>query len=273
MKQIVLTALSVVLAALSARYALTTNYNFGNFLVWAAAVVCVVYTIFWRRLDPWLLGTLPGKLLLGLAGVGCALFAVVLGVILFGQVSAKPTGKEKALIVLGCAVHGETPSAVLVCRLQAALEYHHQNPDAWLVVCGGQGPGEEIPEAEAMRRWLAARGVPEELILCEDKSTSTQENFRFALALLAEKGIGPEAPLAYTTNGFHCYRAGRYAAGEGYTDLAALPATLPPIQILPCYAREVFALVYYWVFKSPHTGLMGKLVGLVSVLPRPALFR
>lgn len=273
MKQIVLTALSVVLAALSVRYAFTTNYNFGNLVVWAAAALCVIYTVFWRRLDPWLVGSVPGKLLLGAAALGCALFLAVLGVILFGQTSARPTGKEKALIVLGCAVHGETPSAVLVCRLQAALDYHAQNPGAWLVVCGGQGPGEDLPEAEAMRRWLIDRGVPEDRILCEDKSTSTQENFRFALALLAEKGIGPQDALAYTTNGFHCYRAGHYAAGEGYTDLAALPAALPLSQVLPCYAREVFALVYYWVFKSPHTGLMGKLVGLVAMLPRPAMFR
>lgn len=249
MKQAVLCALSAALLALSALYAVTTNYNFGNLLVWLITGACLLYTIFWRRIDPFL-ESRPGRLLLGLFGAGFAFFLFVLAVILRGQFAPAPAGGEQAIVVLGCAVHGERPSAVLEYRLQAAYEYHLQQPAALLVVCGGQGAGEDISEAEAMRRWLTAKGVPEAQILCEDQSTSTEENFAFAKTLLEQRGVKADSPVVYVTNGFHCYRAGKYAAAAGFTQAAALPAAISWTQVLPCYLREVFAVVYYWAFKS-----------------------
>lgn len=249
MKQAVLCAISAALLALSVLYAVTTNYNFGNLLVWLITGACLLYTAFWRRIDLFLASG-PGRALLGLFGAGVAFFLFVLGVILRGQFAPAPAGGEKAILVLGCAVHGETPSGVLEYRLQAAYEYHLQNPEALLVVCGGQGAGEDITEAEAMRLWLAARGVPERQILCEGRSTSTEENFAFARALLEQYGVKADSPVVYVTNGFHCYRAGKYAAAAGFAQAEALPAAISWTQVLPCYLREVFAVVYYWVFKS-----------------------
>ena len=71
----------------------------------------------------------------------------------------------------------------LARRLDAALAYLEENPKAYVVVSGGQGAGEDISEAEAMRRYLAARGIEESRILMEDKSMSTLENFLFSCLL------------------------------------------------------------------------------------------
>ena len=109
------------------------------------------------------------------------------------------------MIVLGCAVRGERVSLTLARRLDAALSYLEQNPEACVVVSGGQGAGEHISEAEAMHRYLTERGIAESRILLEDKSMSTLENFRFSKALIDE-AIGPDAKLVFVTTRFHVFR-------------------------------------------------------------------
>jgi uncharacterized SAM-binding protein YcdF (DUF218 family) len=265
MKRIACGALSLALAALSVYYAAVTNFNFGNLCVWALTAACILYTVFCRRIDAFLTGTAPGRVLLALLAAGCAFFLFVLGVILRGQSARRASGQEPVLIVLGCAVHGDAPSRLLTCRLEAAWDFYEENPQATLVVCGGQGPGETRAEAAVMRDWLVRRGIPAEHILLDDASTSTEENFENARRLLAARGISAGEPAAFVTNGFHCWRAARYAAQAGFSDARAVPAAIPAAQLLPCYLREVFAVVYYWAFKSPDRGLMHRFVGFLCV--------
>lgn len=274
MKQLLLWSISILLLLLCVGNALTSNFNFGNLLVWLLTAACWAYTLFGRRIDAFL-GTPFGRVIRILLMVGCGCVLLVLGVILSGQWGGRRQAEQaKAIVVLGCAVHGERPSLVLQQRLQTAYEYHLQHPELPIVVCGGQGPGEDIPEAEAMRRWLVERGVPERQVFCEDRSTSTEENFAFALSILQQLGIAPNQPVLFVTNGFHCYRAGRYAADQGLSAAAALPAPIAVTQILPCYLREVFAVVYYWTFKSPHTGFLRNLVGVMKlVTSHPEFFK
>jgi uncharacterized SAM-binding protein YcdF (DUF218 family) len=51
------------------------------------------------------------------------------------------------------------------------------------------------PEAAKFARVARNRGVPEDAILIEDRSTNTGENVRFTKELLSEKGIDPESFL------------------------------------------------------------------------------
>ncbi len=263
MKQFLLSILTLCLLLLSAYYAVFSNFNLGNLLVWLLTAAVLGYTIFWRKLDPWFVGTRSGKFVLLLLAAGGLLLCLLIGAILSGQVKNTAEGNEDTLVVLGCAVHGESPSLVLIYRLRAALAYHKENPNATIIVCGGQGPQESIPEALAMQRWLVAHGVPKEQILMEDKSTSTEENFRFAAEILRKQGKDPAAPTAFVTNGFHCYRAAKYAAQEGFSQIRAVPAGLPLAQIPTTYLRESVAVLYYWVFKSPNAGLLQSVAGSV----------
>ncbi len=268
MKQLFLWALTGALAVASAYYAISCHFNFGHLCVWILAAVSFLYTVFWRRVDPFLLHTLPGHILLGVVAAGVLFFAFVLGVILFGQFGNRAAGDERALIVLGCAVNGNTPSKVLRCRLEAAYTYYEANPAATVVVCGGQGPEETAAEGDVMRAWLIEKGVPAAQILVDDTSTSTEENFRNARALLEAQGLAADAPVAFVTNGFHCYRAAQYARREGFAVVRAVPAGLPPAQYLTCYVREVFAVVYYWAFKSPNCGFLRRYVGFLKLPDR-----
>jgi uncharacterized SAM-binding protein YcdF (DUF218 family) len=74
-----------------------------------------------------------------------------------------------------------------------------------LVTSGGQGPNEDVPESHAMAAYLVERGVPDEQILREDKSTTTWENLTFSRDLMA--GLRPQYRCLIVTNNFHAFRA------------------------------------------------------------------
>lgn len=263
MKQAILWLITAILGLYSLYYALFCHFHFGNLCVWLLTAASLVYALFWRRVDAFLAHGV-GLVFRWVLVAGAVLFAAGLGMILAGQFGGRAAGGEKTLVVLGCAVNNDAPSPVLTCRLQAAYAYYTQHPDVTIVVCGGQGPQESDAEGRVMARWLESRGVPAAQILTDDTSTSTEENFRNARALLEQQGISVQEPIAYVTNGFHCFRAGLYARRAGFAQAGAVPAELPPGQYLTCYIREVFALLYYWVFKSPERGFLKEYVGVLT---------
>lgn len=150
-----------------------------------------------------------------------------------------------AVIVLGAGVNGERPSAALWSRIRAAADYLQTHPDVPVVLSGGQGPGEDISEAEAMRRalWTDSR-ERNALYFLEDRSTSTAENFRFSKEILEACGIDTDTALvAVVTNDFHCFRAHMIAQRQGLRTVD-VPAELPWWWLTAnYYAREAFAVV------------------------------
>lgn len=150
-----------------------------------------------------------------------------------------------AVIVLGAGVNGETPSAALWSRIRAAEAYLETRPDIPVVLSGGQGAGEAISEAEAMRRALWTEDEAENArLLLEERSTNTAENFRFSKELLEERGLDTEtAVIAVVTNDFHCFRAHMIARKQGLRTID-VPAELPWWWLTAnYYLREAFAVV------------------------------
>ena len=88
------------------------------------------------------------------------------------------------LVVLGAAVHGDTPSLSLVERMTAARDYLNTHPDCKAVVSGGRGDNENLSEAQAMYDWLTSEGISPERIIMEDKATSTYENIKYSYELI-----------------------------------------------------------------------------------------
>ena len=131
-------------------------------------------------------------------------------------------------------------------RLDAAIEYSKKNPNALIVVSGGQGPQEDCSEAEAMREYLIDKGINKYKIIEENKSTSTNENYLFSKAIL-DKILGCEYKIAYVTNSFHSYRAGELAKINGLNP-RAYNAKTKIESLIPNYAREVLAVIQLWVF-------------------------
>ncbi|MGV8908264.1 MAG: YdcF family protein [Propionicimonas sp.] len=152
---------------------------------------------------------------------------------------------ENAAIVLGAAVHGRELSNTLEGRLAVAVTYHQRSPSALIVVSGGQGPQEDIPEAVAMRQYLLDHGVPDDHIIVEDRSTSTEENFVNSRALLDQR-LKPGYTVAFVTDEFHVYRAERIAEAAGLT--ATHVSSRTPWYFWPAnYLRESVAVVLNWL--------------------------
>ena len=132
-------------------------------------------------------------------------------------------GRAEFVIVLGAGLRpdGGVPP-LLASRLNrgravwAALDRRAAAAGAFrplLIVSGGKGADERVPEAVAMAGYLTERGVPADRIVLEDQSASTEENLRFSQAIMER--LRPGSLAAIVTSDFHAFRAALIARRLG----------------------------------------------------------
>lgn len=151
------------------------------------------------------------------------------------------------VIVLGAAVYGETPSVSLKNRVERAIAYLEAHPSAKAVVSGGRGEGEDITEAECMRRYMEARGVAPDRILTEEHSTSTMENLAFSKAIIEADGGGS---AAIVSSSYHLYRAKAMASSLGMEAAGLASSDGYPVYMFGMFVREALGVVKLWTFGS-----------------------
>lgn len=120
-----------------------------------------------------------------------------------------PENENVTVLVLGCQVNGDTPSLILQGRIDTAYAYLKDHPEAVCVASGGQGTGEDITEAQAIRDALIHKGIDGSRIYLEDASTNTQENLSFSARLIEENGL--PRTVAIASDNFHQLRAALFA--------------------------------------------------------------
>jgi uncharacterized SAM-binding protein YcdF (DUF218 family) len=117
--------------------------------------------------------------------------------------------KVDFIVVLGSGLRGSRVPPLLASRLdraQAAWEKERaKGRSPLLVTSGGQGPGEDVPEADAMADYLIDHGVPPDQVLREDRSTSTFENLANSGEIMAARN--PDYRCLIVTNNYHALRA------------------------------------------------------------------
>ena len=84
---------------------------------------------------------------------------VLFGCMTVGALRVPPEEPLGTVVVLGSKVNGTVPSADLQARIDRAAEYLLEHPSLSVVASGGQGAGENISEAAAIRDGLIAQGV------------------------------------------------------------------------------------------------------------------
>ena len=112
------------------------------------------------------------------------------------------TKKLDYVVVLGAGLMGKKVTPLLAARINRGIEAYHRNPGSKIIMSGGQGPDEEIPEAVAMAKYAEEEGIPKQDIIVEDKSKTTRENLIFSHRL-----IKSDSRFAIVTNSYHVYRA------------------------------------------------------------------
>lgn len=170
--------------------------------------------------------------------VGVIFFLLVVTTIIKGAIS-KPQPNAHYMIILGAKVNGRQPSKTLRARVRAAADYLQENKQTIVIVSGGQGPGEDITEAEAMASLLQEYGIEKSRIRLEDKSTDTKENIEFSQTFITKK----EDSVVIATSDFHVYRGMKMARKQGFTNVSPCPSKSDPVLFVHYYLREFFAVV------------------------------
>ena len=234
----VLITLGILLFVYAIVLVFITGFNFRSILLCGGSCVLILYGFFIEKLikKKWLTYSILTL---------CVCFAamvVFLG--LYGRTD-NVTYSEDAVVVLGAGIRGEGVTRLLAYRLLKAIEFSENNPDAYVVVSGGQGPDEAISEALAMERYLIRRGVPPERIIKEDASTSTYENFLYSKEILDDFLEGPYE-VAVITNDFHIFRAVRVAGKLGMT-ATHFHAQTDWVSVPLNYTRECLAIIKFLI--------------------------
>lgn len=164
-------------------------------------------------------------------------------------------GAPDVVVVLGAGLRGTAVTRVLDARLRAAVDVagavERDGRVPVVVVSGGQGPDEVIPESAAMRRRLLELGLLPDRILEEDAATSTRENLRFAREVLTEAAtvtgavdaaVAAAGPWTVVTSTFHLPRTALIARRAGIA-IHPVGARSPAGRLPKALLREAAAIV------------------------------
>lgn len=235
-------ALGSVLLFLSGLIGVTERvFQPGTFVPAALGIALLIFALLWKRIVKFKIFKV---FLFVLFGGGVAIYLVA-EVFVFSGICPPSAGEHKYAIVLGCGLYGEAPSELLSERLETAKKYAQAYPDCKLVLSGGQGYGEAISEAEAMRRYFIQAGIAPERLILEANSRNTYENLRNVKQVLDERDGAAKHDCVIISNDFHLYRAKRLSKIVGISaDTLAAPT---PVGTVGMFLREGISVIFSWL--------------------------
>jgi len=151
-----------------------------------------------------------------------------------------PPGTVDAVLVAGCKVEADgQPSPCLAGRVDQGVSLYLAGRAPLLVFTGGVGD-HPPSEAEVAARRARQAGVPEVAIRMETRSTSTEENARFAAEMLSVRHV------LVVSDAWHTHRVAR-VFGRYFEVVDTVGIDAPFLD--RCYGahREVLALAWYAV--------------------------
>ena len=116
-----------------------------------------------------------------------------------GEVSSE--AHYDAVIVLGCAVWGDSASPMLADRLRTAAAVYKTGCADYILVTGDSEEPEDYDETGVMKEFLINEGIASDSIVCDPLGLSTYESMLRAVTLFDVK------TAVVVTTGFHCHRS------------------------------------------------------------------
>lgn len=148
-------------------------------------------------------------LALPLGWLGYGLVAYVSYAAFYSRYTGRFGGPIAAVVVLGAGVPNGEVRPLLASRIRRGIEWmerdHAKGGSAVLLMSGGQGPDEPVPEGLAMARWATSQGVERSHIRVEGWSTTTEENLKNSTLVLRQEQLN--GPIAVVTSSYHAFRA------------------------------------------------------------------
>ena len=167
----------------------------ANLLSLLFAVCLCVYLIVWPMMAKFALGSISTLLYLFIGfTVSYLLFLMAMYALsaLLNLVHLRKRRKLDYIVVLGCGLNGSQVTPLLAGRIDRGIQLLRYNPNAKLILSGGQGPGEDVPE-----------GVEPERIITEENSTDTRENLLCSRSLMTVE----RPKIAIVTTSYHVFRS------------------------------------------------------------------
>lgn len=134
-------------------------------------------------------------------------------------------GTADNAIVLGLALQNGSPTEDLLFRVDTAVKFSTENPNATLILTGGNPNEDGKTEAEVMKELLIGHGVPEDRMVLEDRAEITIDNFKNTAEI-----VDPSKPIVLISSDYHMDRAVRTAEDAGFTDIIRRPAPSSAIE-------------------------------------------
>lgn len=223
----------LVIMALSAMLGLLLLWN--AFLVWrreahtlsnSLTLIIAIYLL----LSPLMFDWFDAHLHYMWAGGLRIISGVIIGYFVFWMINFslsfllyvifRPKLTQKYIIVLGAGLlNGTELSNLLKSRIDVALKFAQRQVDKTgdrpvIILSGGQGPDEDIPEGRAMRNYALTTGYPADMLVAEEKSKTTTENMIYSKQVIEELGLPVEEGI-FATSDYHVFRAAGNARRAG----------------------------------------------------------
>ncbi|WP_336772001.1 YdcF family protein [Paenibacillus sp. MMO-58] len=201
-------------------------------------------------------GLLLFRLFVGL----CLLGVLCCGYLLWlinGYDDSKPVEQADAAIVLGASLWSDKPSPALKERLDFADKLYKEGKVKMLILSGGlDRNGSKLTEAQGMRVYLLAKGIPEDKMLLDNAARSTYENLLNSKVIAAEHDLNK---LLIVTHDYHAPRAmemARYLDYENVQAAAFHSEVLSPFknqsrEVLAYAKWKVDAVLLHFGYRSP----------------------
>lgn len=227
-------------------------FNIGNVLGAAISLAVLLAGVFLNKIIAFCkkhYKSKKGKTFINTAltiiGTGVLCFCMALSsVIICDSTNAD---NQKTLIVLGCAVRGETPSLTLNSRINAAYDYLESNPNSVAVLSGGQGRDEDISEAQCMFNILTEKGIESNRLFIEDESVNTATNIEYSKKVIEENGLSSD--IAVVSSDYHLKRATMICEKKGFKNTARISAASTFFDKPTFYLREVLGVIKEFIIK------------------------
>lgn len=121
---------------------------------------------------------------------------------------------SEAIIVLGAAQYNGRPSPVLAARLDHVIDLYRAGMADYIVVTGGNQPGDVFTEAEASARYLSSHGVPGGVVERETTGETSYESLAAAARFLGDEGVDD---VLLVSDPYHALRIAVIAREVGLT--------------------------------------------------------
>lgn len=183
------------------------------------------------------------KVILYVVGAAALWFVAHIAIVSYDGLTDDDVHADAA-VILGSKVNEDgTPSPRLVARLERGRELHAAGRVTTLIVSGGLGR-EGHEEADVMRDWLVAAGIPAEDILVDRDGVDTGATARNTAQLMKEHEL---RSVIVVTQFFHVSRTKLAFRKRGLVEVHGAHAKYFEKRDAYSLVREFFGYYAYWL--------------------------